>query len=455
MTTLAQETWTGTTGAAWPAQWTGTAGASGSTATIQSNAGRLTFATVSGYATGRVEYLSGMSASADFDLTVTVTFATIQEEYLLLAVRSSSDVFTSGYGVQLYPANGTATCGLVKLTTSGPVTLGAGDLTAGSWTASVARKVRLRVVGTTLQVKVWDASGSEPGTWLSTITDSTYSASGRVGMYCMTGNTTSGSFVTLDDLTVTDGASAPFVTANVDVSGSGTLSATVTPLATRSAALSGAGTLTDTVTPLAVRSAALSGSGALTATVVHVATAALSGSGTLTADFGASTVNVNLTGSGTLTATRPSIAVNPTLTGSGTLTATVVVPAYMVSLTGSGQLSAVVVPALTVAGSIAAEGWLANSSTEIHLFSWIFRPPTQEVYVRLAGRGLVASYSQGLSVYRVGGQWVQRLAPTADDLAAADRYYPGGYEHLIPDAERSELIAAGFGSHLSYEEVTA
>jgi hypothetical protein len=247
---------------------------------------------------------------------------------------------------------------------------------------------------------------------------------------------------------------APSVTVNVDVSGSGTLSATVTPLSTVSASLTGAGTLSATVTPRAAANVSVSGSGALTATAVHVVAAALSATGTLVADFGAVTVSGNLTGSGTLTAKVASIAVNPALTGTGTLTATVVVPAYAVALSGSGDLTAVVVPKLTITCAFTGDGILRAVTTRA-VFAWVLHTPTQEVGVRMAGRGLVAVYDQGLSIYRVAGEWRVRLTPGPNELANADRYYQGGYRYVLSDAERAELIAGGFADNIIQEEVKA
>lgn len=212
MTTLATETWTGTTGAAWPSQWTTTAGGTSSSATIQSNAGRLTYPTVSNYAQGTFEFLSGMTASRDFDITVTVTFPVITERYLYIMGRANS-TGSVGYGVNIYPAAGTASIGIVRWDSGGATDLAA-NLAGGTWTANVARKVRVQGIGNTIQCKVWDASGSEPSSWLSSVTDTTYSATtGRVALTVYTGASTSGSFVTLDDLTVTDGVSSTDTTA--------------------------------------------------------------------------------------------------------------------------------------------------------------------------------------------------------------------------------------------------
>jgi hypothetical protein len=196
-------------------------------------------------------------------------------------------------------------------------------------------------------------------------------------------------------------ASGPVVV-NANGSGSGTLAATVTPVATVSAPVSGAGTLSDTITPKLTRSAAAAGSGALSAAVTPQLTlaCALSGAGTLSTSA-ANTVAGTLSGSGTLTATVLA-GIAGTLSGSGTLTARAI------------------------------------------RLGWTFATPTVPVWVRLAGRGLIASYDQALSVWRTGGVWHSKLSPSAADLDGADRYYQGGYQHLIDEITAAELLAAGF-----------
>jgi hypothetical protein len=55
----------------------------------------------------------------------------------------------------------------------------------------------------------------------------------------------------------------------------------------------------------------------------------------------------------------------------------------------------------------------------------------------------------GISVLRIGGQWLQQENPSAEQITAADRYYPGGHVHTITDAEKSDLIAAGYGAYIT------
>lgn len=159
-----------------------------------------------------------------------------------------------------------------------------------------------------------------------------------------------------------------------------------------------------------------------------------------------------LSGSGTLTATvTPRLTQAVALTGVGTLSATAT-PGELqtVALSGSGTLTATV--ALSVALNAAASG-AGELTARLSRRTWFFRTPTQEVWFPIAGRGLVGSYSQGLTVYRVDGQWRTRLSPGATELANADRSYQGGYLHQLTEAQRAELDAAGFSDSITIEEV--
>lgn len=81
--------------------------------------------------------------------------------------------------------------------------------------------------------------------------------------------------------------------------------------------------------------------------------------------------------------------------------------------------------------------------------TYLLNTPTRDVFFRLAGRGLVASQPYALSMWRTAGEWHTGLAPSAAELLGADRYYQGGYLHVLALDARDELIAAGFGSLIS------
>jgi len=76
-----------------------------------------------------------------------------------------------------------------------------------------------------------------------------------------------------------------------------------------------------------------------------------------------------------------------------------------------------------------------------------FTPP---VVTRTHGkRNCMYRLNHGVSVFRIGGVWHQQETPTAEQVAAADRLYMGGHVYQITDAERDDLIAAGYGAYIT------
>lgn len=207
--TLARESWNGTNGAAWPGQWVTSTNNTGA-ATIQTNSGQLGFGNVSSYAFGASGYLPALSTT-DSETTVTVTFQQIQEEYLFIAARSDG-TRSAGYTVEIQPGNGTSSLAVCKQSSGATSTSLSGWVTGGQWTANVPRKVRFKVQGSTLSVKVWDASVAEPASWTWTGTDSTYTGPGTCMVFTSTGSTVSGGTVRLNGLTITDTTSSVLYT---------------------------------------------------------------------------------------------------------------------------------------------------------------------------------------------------------------------------------------------------
>jgi hypothetical protein len=412
VTTLATESWTGTTGAAWPAGWT-VGGTSGFSSSIQSNAGRLATPATSGaqvYA-----FMTGMASTAsNTDVLVTFTLSSAAWLGISLSATNRSDFYPSDGYVLIVSTQDQAL--VVAKMLSNAVTYSSS--VGKTITAGTQYKARFRRVAGTLTGRVWAAAGAEPGTWDITYTDAgTQPGAGKVQL-ALLNQTAAAINVTVDDLLVTDNGTPTSTgqTADVALSGTGTLTGSIVPKNTVSGALSGTSALTATVVPRATRSAALSALGTLSGAVTPKLTlsAALSGLGALTAgmQYGAP-VAAALSGIGTLTASTR-ITVDAIYGSNGVLTAELIARQR-----------------------------------------YVFRPPTTEVAFRMAGRGLIGSYEQGLSVYRVGGQWLTKLSPTADDLAAADRYYAGGYVHPLDGPAISELLEAGFSDHIFPEEVPA
>jgi len=186
------ETWTGTTGAAWPAGWTHVSG----TSTIQTNTGRQVTA-----ATAYAEAWDYQTGTADGEVLAQVQVSGNTERYVEVAARFSTASPNTGSGyvahfdhagnAVIYRFNSGASA---SLGTAG----GAGFLTI---TASAWYWVRFRWEGSALSAKFWPATGGEPGSWSVTATDSTYSAAGVVGLRTQTGNTTGALTFNWDDLT--------------------------------------------------------------------------------------------------------------------------------------------------------------------------------------------------------------------------------------------------------------
>ena len=211
MPNLASETWTGADGAAWPAQWTSTLNNS-TTATIQANAGRLTFNTNSGYNYGALTSLSGMSAATvATDVTLRISFSQVTaESYFWIGVRKSGSFGSTDNGYYLNLAPSASQASVLKHV-SGAETNISGTQAIGAWTAGTYRRVRFRAVGNTIQFKIWADGTAEPAAWTWTGTDSALATSGGqvfLGTFGGSAANASIGYATLDDLAVTDGGIA-------------------------------------------------------------------------------------------------------------------------------------------------------------------------------------------------------------------------------------------------------
>jgi hypothetical protein len=138
------------------------------------------------------------------------------------------------------------------------------------------------------------------------------------------------------------------------------------------------------------------------------------------------------------------------LSGSGGL-ALSGVPALTATLALSGSGALTLIPAEAYADTLAltGSGVLAVSGAPdmpVAEHTFLLTTPSQTVYTRLAGRGLFASTEWALTLWRIDGQWFSGRNPTADQVAAADRFYGGGRIHHVSADEAAELSDAGFGS---------
>jgi hypothetical protein len=319
--TLLTETWTGTTGAAWPAGWTTREG----TNTIQTNAGRLSPGT-GAYATACSQN-TGMASAGDTDLVVSVkgVAGTPVEKYAYAFIDSDGGN-TAGnwepdncYFGYIEFGNPT-TASIVHLGQSvGGVVTALGTPLTKTLAGTTKYWLRVQRIGTTLQVKVWDAAGAEPGTWDVTATVSS-PMSGKVGLLCANGAANTNRQFDFDDLTVTDGSTGTTYTptgiASGEAFGTATETGTVTAAPTGIASAEAFGTVTANVvitgSPTGIASAEAFGTatetGALTASPTGIgsgeAFGAVAMTGALTASpggiatgevFGTPTANKMLT----------------------------------------------------------------------------------------------------------------------------------------------------------------
>jgi len=77
--------------------------------------------------------------------------------------------------------------------------------------------------------------------------------------------------------------------------------------------------------------------------------------------------------------------------------------------------------------------------------AYLFVPPVVNEGP-MGGNWLFARYTrkQGVTVYRLDGQFYEDRFPTHDDLDLADLVYLGGHEYYITLAEKNALQSAGY-----------
>jgi hypothetical protein len=158
-------------GSAWPAPWTRyTTGSS--IVDVQGGRGRL----VGG---GAAAFQSGHQAAlplntTDFDITYDVTVTNVIESYFNVSVRANGQQAngfpTSGFFLRATIATGNLS--FQRWISSGTSFQAVGAaVNPGAWTANVAKRFRLQLIGTALRAKVWDPAATEPSTWNIDITD--------------------------------------------------------------------------------------------------------------------------------------------------------------------------------------------------------------------------------------------------------------------------------------------
>jgi chitodextrinase len=198
------DAFSGADGAPWAPAWTASAGSG--TVDIQSGAGSIAVTDVSG-AYARAQ-LTGLTAQADGELLTSYTWSSNTAlSYLSVYLRGSGGWQNAyrpknGYGLQLQSNLATVT---VQKNVNGVAT-NVQSVTGGQALTTAKQWLRLRVVGSSIQFKIWTDGTAEPTTWKATATDTEVTAAGQLFLSVVRGATNVGAkSVSFDDLAIRDG----------------------------------------------------------------------------------------------------------------------------------------------------------------------------------------------------------------------------------------------------------
>jgi hypothetical protein len=221
MTNLFTDAFTGSNGAAWNAtNWTTTSvsglNTSGASATIQGNKGRLNAGTVASYGgKSAIRYAGANIADSEFIGKFTLTTSTDGAFEVWLRAGTSA-VDGTGY-IFSFELGTSANVKITKGVSYTYTTLSSNSVTISQ---NTEYGFRCYVVGTTVKVKCWPTSGSEPTSYTATVTDSAVSASGY-SYFDARGGSAAGFIVDVDDVTLTNGTSNQFTYAGSIQPGAG------------------------------------------------------------------------------------------------------------------------------------------------------------------------------------------------------------------------------------------
>lgn len=205
MTTYFTDVFTGTNGAAWnSSNWTSIFNGTGASATIQTNKGRANAGTVADPSNKKGMRYFG-STHADYELTTKFTFVNGNDGSMEIWLRAStSDPDGTGYFLSLSKNGSNAL--LYKAVNYTYTQLGSTPLSPGTGTEYACK---VYAVGTSIKLKVWATSGSEPGSYQVSVTDSAVAAAGYAYVAALNGGA-SGVIIDFDDTTLTDGTGNAF-----------------------------------------------------------------------------------------------------------------------------------------------------------------------------------------------------------------------------------------------------
>jgi hypothetical protein len=197
---VAYSQFTGTNGAAWGSEWTVGAQSASSTQTIDTNRGKQITGAAGGYTDWMASYLNFGTVQNG---TVIGTFATTNvatEHYGDVMFRSTDNLTSgNGYALDFTPASSVFEIGKYV---SGSYSAIAGATVSFTYANNTVYNWKIDFSGSTLRAKIW--TGAEPTAWNITITDTTYTAAGRVGLAVYGGAAATAHTCYWDDIVVWD-----------------------------------------------------------------------------------------------------------------------------------------------------------------------------------------------------------------------------------------------------------
>lgn len=220
MATYFADAFTGSDGASWNStNWTTSSvsglNTAGSTATIQTNKGRLDTGSVASYG-GHMAIRYNGATQADHEWIGKITFNdTIDGNFESWIRAGTSAVDGTGYVLQ-FAVGSSSNVKIIRAVSYVYTTIATGSVTITSATEIGWRHYS---VGTSQKAKVW--TGSEPGTYTLSVTDSSVTAAGYAYVHAHGGGS-AGFDVDLDDVSLTDGTGNVVATFTSSVTSTGT-----------------------------------------------------------------------------------------------------------------------------------------------------------------------------------------------------------------------------------------
>jgi hypothetical protein len=176
--------------------------------------------------------LSGISLQ-NLDLTVDVQCSQLAAGAPIQAWAQTRRVDASNYylAIASFNTSGQIDVAIQKRVTGTFTQLGITNAVVSAYSTTAFYRLRFRVIGTTLQAKLWPATDTEPAAWTVTATDSSFAAAGGITFRGApnAGNTNTNPAIRFDNFSVTNEAAAPGDTTAYNFSA--VTSDTITPIA--------------------------------------------------------------------------------------------------------------------------------------------------------------------------------------------------------------------------------